>query len=413
MPVTNYVWDGRQYLMETDESNTTQAVWTNEPDEYTNLISQHRGVATQYPHFDALGSTRQLTDANETITDAWFYDAWGDILARSGTTIFPLLFAGRFGYFYDPDTETFYIIHRIYEPDSGRWMSVDPTRFADDLNCYRYAANSPIVTIDPSGLANIVLAFPRANNEWSFTYDNSPAAPMLLDNFKPDYRFDIVQLFGGTPPFPKEWGGDIPVQTWQLNNIHVQILIARADGSCGVVQSEKPSSVIDICEQPTVTKRRGVPERVNARITDDLRLEEVIGIKAGDKICYLAERVDKQLGFNKKGTVLPMPGRRPDNKCVRRPATPGDIQQFAGVRGPVLLMQTFYVYKAACCKPCEKFLDRLEMIQKDPAWPGGDRITFELYRVTAKRQSQPVQQGGVPKFDLVQQWTDLELRDCP
>ena len=137
MGVTNYVWDGQQYLMETDESGATQAVWTNEPDEYTNLVSQDRGGTSHYAHFDALGSTRQLTDDSETVTDEWSYDAWGNEISRIGTTEFPFQFVGRFGYFFDSETDAFYIIHRIYGPEIARWWSVDPLRFVDGINTYK------------------------------------------------------------------------------------------------------------------------------------------------------------------------------------------------------------------------------------------------------------------------------------
>ena len=45
MPVTNYIWDklSDNVLLETDDSNTTTAVYTNKPGQYGELISQHRG----------------------------------------------------------------------------------------------------------------------------------------------------------------------------------------------------------------------------------------------------------------------------------------------------------------------------------------------------------------------------------
>ena len=152
MPVTNYVWDEDQYLMETDETNTTQAVFTNEPDESTNLISQHRGGASQYAHFDALGSTRQLTDDAETATDDWNYDAWGNVASRTGLTEFPFQFVGMFGYFYTPETNAFYVVHRILGPDNGRWLSPDPRASIQEYsNLYEYVANNPIIYIDIFG----------------------------------------------------------------------------------------------------------------------------------------------------------------------------------------------------------------------------------------------------------------------
>jgi hypothetical protein len=75
--------------METDETNTTQAVFTNEPDKYSNLISQRRDGTSQYGHFDALGSTRQLTDDNEAVTDQRIYDGFGNTVSHTGTTEFP------------------------------------------------------------------------------------------------------------------------------------------------------------------------------------------------------------------------------------------------------------------------------------------------------------------------------------
>ena len=164
MGVTNYVWDGQQYLMETDGSNTTQAVWTNEPDQYTNLVSQRRAGTTHYAHFDALGSTRGLTDDGEIVTDDWSYGAWGNVVSHSGTTDFPFQFIGRFGYRYDSENDSFYIVHRIYEPETGRWLSVDPNWISVDpisfnrssqtvtFSGYVYAVLNPIMFIDPNGL---------------------------------------------------------------------------------------------------------------------------------------------------------------------------------------------------------------------------------------------------------------------
>ena len=44
MPVTKYIWDpvGDNVLMETDESDVTQAVYTNEPEEFGEVVSQNR-----------------------------------------------------------------------------------------------------------------------------------------------------------------------------------------------------------------------------------------------------------------------------------------------------------------------------------------------------------------------------------
>ena len=197
-----FVWDGQQYLVETDGTNATQAVWTNEPNEFTKLLTQRRDGATQFPHFDVLGSTRQLTDASESITDTWLYDAWGNVVAHAGVTIFPLQFVGMLGYFYDPDTKTFCIIHRIYEPETGRWWSVDPIGITFSQNLYSYAGNAPVNFIDLFGLQPLPIG--------KFTYIPGRGV------------FDIVRIESDYSPagtkksVPTEMGSSITLQ-WKPN----------------------------------------------------------------------------------------------------------------------------------------------------------------------------------------------------
>lgn len=45
----------------------------------------------------------------------------------------------------------------MYDPSTGRWMSVDPIGFdAGDYDLYRYVGNSPTNAVDPSGLKLVV-----------------------------------------------------------------------------------------------------------------------------------------------------------------------------------------------------------------------------------------------------------------
>ncbi len=48
MPTTNYIWDpvSDTILLETDGSNVTQVVYTNEPVEFGNLISERQDSTT-------------------------------------------------------------------------------------------------------------------------------------------------------------------------------------------------------------------------------------------------------------------------------------------------------------------------------------------------------------------------------
>jgi hypothetical protein len=105
MPVTNYIWDelNDTLLMETDEVGQVSAVYTNEPGQYGPLVSQRRERETNYCHFDAQGSTRQLTDASQNVTDANTYTAFGENATSSGTTTNPFGYKGALGYFANPE----------------------------------------------------------------------------------------------------------------------------------------------------------------------------------------------------------------------------------------------------------------------------------------------------------------------
>src|SRR5262245_65259128 len=102
MPTTtNYIWDEQNYLAETDVSNVVQTVYTNEPQQYGNLISSRLSGTTSYHHFDAVGSTRQLTNTAATVTDTVLYDAWGNVVNRTGTARVAMLWIADAGYYFD------------------------------------------------------------------------------------------------------------------------------------------------------------------------------------------------------------------------------------------------------------------------------------------------------------------------
>ena len=119
---TNFVWDveSDNVLSETDDFNATQATYTNEPATFGSLVSQRRNSATNWYCFDALGSTWNLTNASEMITDSYIYDAWGNILTSTGSTINRFQYVGQFGYYWDEETNSNYIRARVYQPTIAR-----------------------------------------------------------------------------------------------------------------------------------------------------------------------------------------------------------------------------------------------------------------------------------------------------
>lgn len=150
---TKHIWDGQNILTETDETDTTQAVYTLQPLLYGNLISQRRASNSHYHHHDALGSIVGLTEAMEALTDTYAYQAYGHPDSTTGTTTNPFRWVGGVGYMRDPDTGMYYVRARHYDPVAGQFISEDPIGFASgDVNLLRYVRSNPLRFLDPSGM---------------------------------------------------------------------------------------------------------------------------------------------------------------------------------------------------------------------------------------------------------------------
>jgi len=114
------------------------------------LLSQRRNNASYFYHYDGLGSTKALTDANQNIQNTTKYDAWGNILQSSGTITNPYLYVGELGYYGDGDAGMYLLTQRWYNPLIGRFVVRDTIGIED--NFYVYCMDNPLNLVDPQGL---------------------------------------------------------------------------------------------------------------------------------------------------------------------------------------------------------------------------------------------------------------------
>ena len=113
------------------------------------LESMRRGEASSFYHYDALGSTQELTDEAEAVTDAYRYNAWGEVLARMGSTDNPHAYVGRLRYYAVLEAGLLQLGVRYLELVSGRFLQRDPAE--QRIDPYRYGGNRPGTMTDPSG----------------------------------------------------------------------------------------------------------------------------------------------------------------------------------------------------------------------------------------------------------------------
>jgi RHS repeat-associated protein len=185
---SSYIWDGANILLELPQNGRVR-----NPIEYLQgadgllsahyLSRLHNGEekliehTTNFYHYDALGSTVNLTDQNGSVTMTYKYDAFGAVTKEEngiGGKKNCYKFVGRYGVQDDPAANLQYMLNRYYDPTIGRFITKDPIlelhsdllnniispsifmlpfmlEDPQDLHAYAYCKNNPIIFIDPKG----------------------------------------------------------------------------------------------------------------------------------------------------------------------------------------------------------------------------------------------------------------------
>ncbi len=119
------------------------------------MIARTSGTDIRYYHFDALGSTRLLTDSSGNITDKYSYDAYGSLISHDefeGSIDQPYQYVGQYGYYthyQEPEFGLMQLGVRFYDPQVGRFGQID--EILRVVSNYMYAMDKPVKLVDPSG----------------------------------------------------------------------------------------------------------------------------------------------------------------------------------------------------------------------------------------------------------------------
>jgi len=131
-------------------------------------------LSTSFYGYDGHGSVRFLTDSTGAVTDTYDYDAFGNLIASTGSTPNNYLFAGEQ---FDPALGVYYNRARYLSTITGRFLTADQAqpdiRAPHTLHRYLYAANNPANRIDPTGYDD--LAELSVSESISETLDSIPA----------------------------------------------------------------------------------------------------------------------------------------------------------------------------------------------------------------------------------------------
>jgi RHS repeat-associated protein len=165
--VNRYVWEGDTY--------------------YSPLIHADFADQTRYFLYDGLGSTRQLLNSNQDVTDTYVYEAFGNPISDGGPTPNPYRYVGSLGY-YQTGSSLMHLGARYYMPEIERFTVGDPLYV---YRRYTYAGNGPVNIVDPAGLLT-------ADDIWhEFVGDPEKLARCVqdADNARSDRRWGCARAY--------------------------------------------------------------------------------------------------------------------------------------------------------------------------------------------------------------------------
>ena len=113
--------------------------------------------AYYYYERNTLGDIIRIRNSNGAEVAAYSYDAWGNILTKTGSMADINSFRYR-GYYCDTETGFYYLQSRYYDPSIHMFINSDDYEMLDtlastvgQLNLYAYCNNNPIMYTDESG----------------------------------------------------------------------------------------------------------------------------------------------------------------------------------------------------------------------------------------------------------------------
>ena len=145
----NYYWNDNKLTGQTFGGNTMYFRYDGE----TPIGFEYNGKEYYYVT-DLQGDIIAILNSNGNCVAEYKYDAWGNCRVTKDTNTIAYTNPLRYrGYYYDSDTDMYYLQSRYYDAKIGRFINADmPEMIVNDvLNLYSYCNNDPINNSDKNG----------------------------------------------------------------------------------------------------------------------------------------------------------------------------------------------------------------------------------------------------------------------
>ncbi len=144
----NYTVDGIHGLTVIKDGKTTEYVF-------------RRNFQGDVTHIYKLNADKTLS-----LAARYKYDAWGncEVEEIDGSGIGAVNPIRYRSYYFDTETGLYYLNARYYDPETGRFISADDTKFLNPdaingLNLFAYCGNNPVMRMDANGRSSLSIGF--------------------------------------------------------------------------------------------------------------------------------------------------------------------------------------------------------------------------------------------------------------
>ena len=152
--IVSQTWDDNIFVFIYDENGSPIGI------NYT--TAEHSALDTFQSYYfekNLQGDIIAIYNSSGTKIGTYTYDAWGNVTTNyhtSNSTDSFVVSSNPFryrGYYYDSDTQLYYLQTRYYNPANGRFLNGDSALYNSILgfNLYAYCVNNPIMLVDPTG----------------------------------------------------------------------------------------------------------------------------------------------------------------------------------------------------------------------------------------------------------------------
>ena len=152
---TDYLLDGDKIV---SQIYNNQQIWFDYDAAGTRHAMEYNGN-NYYYYYNLQGDVIGLYDSSLNSVVQYSYDSWGKLLSVTGSLAETVGKANPFryrGYYYDSETELYYLNSRYYDPETGRFINADgyvsgPEKVIQGYNLFVFCDNNPVNKVDDSG----------------------------------------------------------------------------------------------------------------------------------------------------------------------------------------------------------------------------------------------------------------------